>query len=88
VFPEDDRMIETCRSVLSVLMQILRLLKTIYVHLLVCYLNKLQNALCNDRDNTIPLFTAPKMPVLCGNRYIQDDKRNKTLREGAGVTNF
>ena len=28
-----------------------RLLKTIYVHLLVCCLNKLQNARCNDKDN-------------------------------------
>jgi len=27
-----------------------RLLKTIYVHLLVCYLNKLQNAWCNVKD--------------------------------------
>jgi len=27
-----------------------RLLQTIYVHLLVCYLNKLQNARCNDKD--------------------------------------
>jgi hypothetical protein len=26
-----------------------RLLKTIYVHLLVCYLNKLQKAWCNDK---------------------------------------
>jgi hypothetical protein len=40
MLPEDDRMIETCSSVLSVLMYF-RLLKTIYVHLLVCYLNKL-----------------------------------------------
>jgi len=29
-----------------------RLLKTIYVHLLVCYLNKLQNARCNDKDSS------------------------------------
>ena len=49
MLPEDDRMIETCRSVLSVLMQILDL-KTICVNLLVCYLNKLQNARCNDKD--------------------------------------
>jgi len=28
-----------------------RLLKTIYVHLLVCYLNKLQNARCKDKDS-------------------------------------
>ena len=28
------------------------LLKTIYVHLLVCYLNKLQIARCNDKDNS------------------------------------
>ena len=31
MLPEDDRMIETCRSVLSVLMQNFRLLKTVYV---------------------------------------------------------
>jgi hypothetical protein len=34
-------------------------------------------------DNTIPLFTAPKIPILCGNREIQYDKRNKTWREGS-----
>ena len=28
-----------------------RLLKTIYVHLLVCYLSKLQNARCNGKDH-------------------------------------
>ena len=39
MLPEDDRMIETCRSVLSILMCNFRLLKTIYVHLLVCYLH-------------------------------------------------
>jgi hypothetical protein len=27
-----------------------RLLKALYVHLLMCYLNKLQNARCNDED--------------------------------------
>jgi len=43
-------MIETCRSVLSVFNVNFRLLKTIYAHLLVCYLNKLQNARCNDKD--------------------------------------
>ena len=33
-----------------------KLLKTIYVHLLACYLNKLQNARCNGKDNRINLF--------------------------------
>jgi len=37
MLPEDDHMIETCRSVLSVVMLNFRLLKTTYVHLLVCY---------------------------------------------------
>ena len=55
--PEDDRMIETYRSVLSVLMKILDYLKTIYVHLLVCYSNKLQTVRCNDKDSQ-PLFYA------------------------------
>ena len=36
VLPEDDRMIETCRSVLNVLMQILDFLNNIYVRVLVC----------------------------------------------------
>jgi hypothetical protein len=31
----------------------------------------------------IPIFTAPKIPILCGNRDIQLDKRNKTWREGS-----
>jgi hypothetical protein len=39
MLPEDDRMIETCRSVLRILMTNFRLLKTIYAHLLVCYWN-------------------------------------------------
>ena len=34
MLPEDDRVIETCRSVLSVLMLILDLLNSIYI----CYL--------------------------------------------------
>jgi len=50
MLPEDDHMIQTCRSVLSVYNVNFRLLKTIYVHLLLCYLNKLQNARCNDKD--------------------------------------
>jgi len=33
---EDDRVIETCRGVLNVLMQSLDFLNNIYVHLLVC----------------------------------------------------
>jgi len=37
MLPEDDRMIETCRSVLSVFNVNFRLLKTIYVRLLGCY---------------------------------------------------
>jgi len=41
VLPEGDRMIETCRSVFKCFNVNFRLLKTIYVHLLVCYLNKL-----------------------------------------------
>jgi len=36
MLPEDDRVIETCGSVLSLLMQILDLLNNIHVHLLVC----------------------------------------------------
>ena len=44
MLPEDDRMIETCGSVNF------GLLKTKYVHVLVCYVNKLQNARCNDKD--------------------------------------
>jgi hypothetical protein len=50
MLPEDDRMIETCRSVFMCFNVNFRLIKTIYVHLLVCYLNKLQNARCNDKD--------------------------------------
>jgi hypothetical protein len=49
MLPEDDRVIETCRSVLKCFNVNFRLLKTIYVHLLVCYL-KLHNARCNDKD--------------------------------------
>jgi len=30
----------------------LDLLRNIYVHLLVCYLNELQNARCNDKDTS------------------------------------
>jgi len=33
-----------------------KLLKIIYVHLLVCYLNKLQNARCNDKYGSRPSF--------------------------------
>jgi len=35
-----------------------RLLKNIYVLLLVCYLNKLQNARCNDKDIEILILGA------------------------------
>jgi len=53
MLPEDDRMIEKCRSVFSVLVNF-RLLKTTYAHLLVCYLNKLQNTQCNGKDSECP----------------------------------
>ena len=36
MLPEDDRMIETCRSVLSVLMQVLDFLNNIYIYICVC----------------------------------------------------
>ena len=38
MLPEDDRVIETCRSVLNVLIQILDCLNNIYIymHVLVC----------------------------------------------------
>jgi len=36
MLPEDDRVIETCRSVLRVLMYILDFLNYIYMHVLVC----------------------------------------------------
>jgi len=36
MLPEDDGMIETCRSVLSVLMQILDSLNYIYIYICVC----------------------------------------------------
>ena len=37
VLPEDDRVIETCRSVFKSFNVNFRLLKTIYVHLFECY---------------------------------------------------
>ena len=36
MLPEDDRMIETCRSVLNVLMYGLDFLNNIYIHMCVC----------------------------------------------------
>jgi len=36
VLPEDDRVIETCRSILNVLMQILDFLNYIYIYIYVC----------------------------------------------------
>jgi len=36
MLPEDDHVIETCRSILSVLMYILDFLNNIYVYVLVC----------------------------------------------------
>jgi len=53
MLPEDDRRIETCRSVFKCFNADFRLLRTIYVHLLVCYLNKLQDARCNDKDSCL-----------------------------------
>ena len=43
MLPVDDRVIETCRSVFKCFNVNFRLLKTIYVHLLVCYLNFTKN---------------------------------------------
>ena len=54
MLPEDDRMIETCRNVFKCFNVNFRLLKTIYVHFLVCYLNKLQNVRRNDKDSQCP----------------------------------
>jgi len=48
MLPEDDRMIETCRSVFKCFNVNFRLFKTIYVHLLVCYLNKENIDMAND----------------------------------------
>jgi len=36
MLPEDDRVIETCRSVLNVLMYILDFLNNIYIHICMC----------------------------------------------------
>jgi hypothetical protein len=36
MLPEDDRVIETCRRVLNILIQILDFLNNMYVHVLVC----------------------------------------------------
>jgi len=36
MLPEDDRVIETCRSVLNVLMYIFYLLNYIYIYICVC----------------------------------------------------
>ena len=58
MLPEDDRVIETCRFVLSVLMYVLDLLNNIYVCGFVFYLNKLQNAWCNERGNPYLLYGA------------------------------
>jgi len=44
MLPEDDRVVETCRNVLSVLMLILDFLNNIYVHVLV-FVIKYSNAL-------------------------------------------
>jgi hypothetical protein len=39
MLPEDDRMIETYRNVFKCFNVNFRLLKTVYLHLLLCYLN-------------------------------------------------
>jgi len=36
MLPEDDRVIETCRGVLSVLMYILNFLNYIYIYIYIC----------------------------------------------------
>jgi len=69
MLPVDDRMIEACRSVLSVLMENFRLLKTIYVHLFVCYLIKLQNAQCNDKDDNKFLVSRNSASILDRSRH-------------------
>jgi len=43
MLPEDDRMVETCRSVLI-------FFNVNFISMLVYYLNKLQNARYNDKD--------------------------------------
>ena len=53
MFHEDVRRIETCRSVFKCLNVNFRLLKTIYVLLLVCYVNKLQDERCNEKDSCL-----------------------------------
>jgi len=40
MLPEDDRVIETCRSVFNVLMCILDFLNNIHVHVLVCVIKR------------------------------------------------
>ena len=63
-----DRMIETCRSVLSVFNVNFRLLRTIYMQLLVRYWNKLQNAWCNDKDSN-NVFTM-YFTIYCRHSYV------------------
>jgi len=41
MLPEDYRVIETCRSVLNVSMQILDLLNNIYMYVLVCVIKQI-----------------------------------------------
>jgi len=67
MLPEDDRMIETCRSVFKCFNVNFRLLKTIYVHFLVCYLNM--------------GYTLTLLPRLSteSETYRQFVRRNKTL---------
>jgi len=45
VLPEDDRMIESCRSVFKCFNVYFRLLNTIYVHLLVFHLNNVEDTI-------------------------------------------
>jgi len=63
-----------------------KLLKTIYVHLLACYLNKLQNARCNGKDNRINLFVF----IYCTQQayiyiyiYIERERERESLFRGA-----
>ena len=37
MLPEDDRVIETCRSALIVLMYILNVLNNIYIYICICW---------------------------------------------------
>jgi len=66
MLPEDDRMIETCSSVFKCFNVNFRLLKTVYVHLLLCYLNTIQNARRN-YTNHQPLLANWKLYAVVHN---------------------